>query len=64
MKRLAKKYPEYFEGVDTNYPYQIYYNFEATTLNIKIKKGKSTVFEKKHLPISVSFKSNYDKINH
>ena len=36
MKRLAKKYPEYFEGIDTDYPYQIYYNFETSLLKIKI----------------------------
>ena len=46
MKRLAKKYPEYFVGVNTYYPYQIYYDFEATTLNTKIKKEKALYLRK------------------
>lgn len=61
MKRLALKYPKYFKDIDLNYPYQIYFDFEAINLRTKRKKGQATIFYKDHHPLSVSFMSNYDK---
>ena len=55
---MYKKYPEYFKDIDLNTQFFNAFDFEAVLVDIDIKSGDNTSFNKQHVPLSVSIRSN------
>jgi len=57
LKRMYKKYPEYFKDIDLYTKFFNAFDFEAVLVDIDVKSGDNTSFNKQHVPLS-SIRSN------